>query len=791
MYRRLVVFLILVLALASFIGASCTVSLDKSSYIAGETATAQMSCSTNPEKNTPYTLNWTYQNGTSVEIDSGTTPNTVNQLFYQSYMIPSGWAEGIFLNASLSGTGLTVTQNDSANVTASGGGGANTLEIVNTTFGGGYLGLVSSIKATITDENGKKISGGLCEVSALSNDETRVLLNTIITPVNGVLDVSDILSPTRFNEGEDYSYRINCYCGSSGSSTECIDEDGNQINNSIGSAKNFFTTKIWITSNTVTDASFYNLKEEIFVCANVTNVDYASRIPLNIYYQIRCSKGTDINSDTDRIIIDFNEEFSPDTRGISSSTTQMQCMKFVIPEENYLMGSNSECYASTNVWVLDNSKEEILGYSTTSSLFNISSSELNLQGDWQWISDNTINSVINLSNYSDISGTGTGNIDVRVDFPNDAGVELHHDISSLNLIENITIYNSTGVLTEHTDYEFEILEDGYLEIEIRNVDLSSGWWNITLGFYDTELRQTLALEGIENKTGTFHLDVDCPSQGLIGSNLNCSITAQIEDPSLIQKEVDFTCYAYDGTFRYSELNFNQMVTKTPITFYREFLVPPSFENGQSYVLQCHADYYNLGSRRDSFYDTFVAVSSFGSSNTGSSSGGTSEGGLITGDAVAGLPEDEDESGGIFKRGDGPLGLDEESFSSLIKILSVIAVLVLFFILANGSRIALGSHKKFFKIVGISLLVVLVIGVLAYGGFFLSGKTGASVGLIKDKLVRGMILTLFISALIVALSKLLNVRGEIKFGEDPHYRRLERQRKINEGNAHRWMKGTKR
>jgi len=118
-----------------------------------------------------------------------------------------------------------------------------------------------------------------------------------------------------------------------------------------------------------------------------------------------------------------------------------------------------------------------------------------------------------------------------------------------------------------------------------------------------------ALEGIENKTGTFHLDVDCPDEITIGREMNCLITAYVEDSQLVEKEVDFTCYIYDSVNekRYSELNFNKMITRSSIDIEKSFHVPEDFSSKEQYILQCHADYYNLGSRRDSFYDTFTAV----------------------------------------------------------------------------------------------------------------------------------------------------------------------------------------
>jgi hypothetical protein len=146
------------------------------------------------------------------------------------------------------------------------------------------------------------------------------------------------------------------------------------------------------------------------------------------------------------------------------------------------MGRESECYASSEVWILNNNKEEILGYSSTSETFNVSSSELNIEADWAQTSTNKLNSIINLSNYNDISGQGTGNIDIRINLANNGIIDLQTAIDTLNMIKNITIKNSTTTLTQHTNYELETLEDGNLELEIKDVSLSSGWYNITLEF---------------------------------------------------------------------------------------------------------------------------------------------------------------------------------------------------------------------------------------------------------------------------------------------------------------------
>ena len=89
--------------------------------------------------------------------------------------------------------------------------------------------------------------------------------------------------------------------------------------------------------------------------------------------------------------------------------------------------------------------------------------------------------------------------------------------------------------------------------------------------------------------------------------MECAITGFIEETQLVQKEVDFTCYISTIQGRLSSLNFNQMITRTPQTFNRKFLVPDSLAPNDAHTLQCEAGYYNLGSRVDSFFDTFVVT----------------------------------------------------------------------------------------------------------------------------------------------------------------------------------------
>ena len=89
--------------------------------------------------------------------------------------------------------------------------------------------------------------------------------------------------------------------------------------------------------------------------------------------------------------------------------------------------------------------------------------------------------------------------------------------------------------------------------------------------------------------------------------MQCLITSTVEESQTMEKEVDFTCYIDNNGVRVSELNFNQMVNRTGISLQKHFLLPPStIVDGRGYALRCEAGYYNLGSRIDTFFDTFIA-----------------------------------------------------------------------------------------------------------------------------------------------------------------------------------------
>jgi len=187
---------------------------------------------------------------------------------------------------------------------------------------------------------------------------------------------------------------------------------------------------------------------------------------------------------------------------------------------------------------------------------------------------------------------------------------------------NVTITYQNGSEIYHNISLFTQFEEIIVLIENVNTSRDDNNFTLTAYNFDYTNRTVVALETIANKTGTFQLSIDCPNQAEIGSTIKCAITARIEQSQTVEKEVDFNCFI-DGDI--STLNFNQMVTRTPITLIKEFNVPSTFEDNSPHTVICQANYFNFGSRQDTFSDTFIADAS-GGTPTGAGDG---EPGLIS------------------------------------------------------------------------------------------------------------------------------------------------------------------
>lgn len=382
--------------------------------------------------------------------------------------------------------------------------------------------------------------------------------------------------------------------------------------------------------------------------------------------------------------------------------------------------------------------------------------------------------------------------------------------------EGDATFNISTNLTDECKYSKRSIvgEDDDMYLSWRRTDSLN---NLT---YSNQ-RQAIALEGIENKTGTFHLSVDCPSWSHIGSGMECSITAQIEDTQIVQKEVDFTCYITNGSSTYSPINFNQMVTRSRITMNRNFLLPSSLIESNQYTLQCHADYYNLGSRRDSFYDTFTAVSP--TSPTGAMKEAPSAKEKVSEEVNISeeIPSLENVSiPEITGRVVEEISIIEEakkikeifigfSITDYLIGLGIILLAISIIYLATRKRKTKRKrrlkrirrkynlkfkitklHKKIFLIIIITILVLSLFAGCFYKYNKMKDKqksifeiqqqkdsdnlmchnsskyfTGEHKYFVKDRLFRGMIISFFVILMIILLFKALNIQLELKIGKD--------------------------
>jgi len=264
--------ILLVIVFSFSTSAVCTATLNKDKFSPLETATVSISCT---EQEKGYTVNWT--NGTApeqdtLEIDAGITPSNSEEVFLETFIIPSG-LNGT-LNSSVNGTDLSNIASDNASVS---GASVASLILVDVDHEGTFLGLSSSVDVgSIQDENGKKVSGGRCTTRVIDPtiEQVLVVLNEPMT--DGSADFEWVLNHDQFKEAKDYVVEIKCFCGAVGTPFHCIDEDGVDVTNSVGSVDQPFTTSSWLTFNedpfplTFSNASRFD-NETLFVGFDTIN----------------------------------------------------------------------------------------------------------------------------------------------------------------------------------------------------------------------------------------------------------------------------------------------------------------------------------------------------------------------------------------------------------------------------------------------------------------------------------------------------------------------------------------
>jgi len=202
----------------------CTVEFESTGYSQGESVSVRTSCSDSAQASQSYSLIfYNTSGGTVLQTDVGTTSATPSTNSYETYNLPSNYVStyGSELYVEINGTNL----GGSANVSI-GEFGVNDLVITNASIGGKWLGLTSSVQATVKDSSGNLISGGQCVISVWSNDETTMLERIEAILIGGEVKGNWISKYDSFSEGTDYAVKIRCMCGSDGSYNECIAENG-------------------------------------------------------------------------------------------------------------------------------------------------------------------------------------------------------------------------------------------------------------------------------------------------------------------------------------------------------------------------------------------------------------------------------------------------------------------------------------------------------------------------------------------------------------------------------------
>jgi len=345
----------------SFASAVCTVTMEKSEYIAGELAAVEMTCSSPSERNEPYDLTWYDEAWNVLEIDLGITPSTTGQLFAETYLIPNPTSITT-LHANLTGTGLEGS--DSAAVIASAGKG--TLVLTDFIPGPrGRVGETSSISFIVRDSNNNTVTNAICS-NFLSDSGTNAPITDVMNGARSYEGISSFnipLDPNVFEEGKTYISTITCSC-IDGTDRTCYNSNNTKIVFAAGNAIGIARTSTWLENvSTINDQANYDFEDKFAsVCVNISN-NNEDRLSLRINYNIRCDGSDD---DLDRVLLSQNEEL----RGISGNTTQNQCALLPLNNVKTTASRVNLCYSATDVCVLNLEGTCNKVYSTTSPNFN-------------------------------------------------------------------------------------------------------------------------------------------------------------------------------------------------------------------------------------------------------------------------------------------------------------------------------------------------------------------------------------------------------------------------------------
>ncbi len=217
----------------SLSSAVCTLILDDTNYKQGETVTAEMSCSIGNERNQAYTINWTNQSNDQIQIDTGTTPSTAGEDFFEDLVLPLDYLteHGNIINATMTGTNLEGEDNSSVIATTDSDLLIEEINVTSPNFIGKTLGISAKVK-NATDSG---VSGAICRVDIETSEGLAITRFPIISTFDGDIDAEFEITEFLFDEGTQLLADVNCFCNA-GTSFQC----SNAVVGSGGDAKKSF-----------------------------------------------------------------------------------------------------------------------------------------------------------------------------------------------------------------------------------------------------------------------------------------------------------------------------------------------------------------------------------------------------------------------------------------------------------------------------------------------------------------------------------------------------------------------
>ncbi len=528
----------------------------------------------NSEKNQAYNITFYNESAQSTVIAgctfAGTTENKKNPIdIIQGCTIPGAWGA---TNNSVVNFSLTSLVTDDTFIFNISETSSALLIISGFSFDTIFLGKQTGAKWIVSKQDtGKAVVGASC------NGDILELVNGSLVPIGGTTSgfqsltskygghtlVSFTPTVSSLDEGRSYIVEVRCDCVPENSG--CMDEDGvvlinsSQVSGLFGIGTSSISISTWLTVNTVTDQTGYEVGETAVVCANITNPENRSRQAVSIEYNLRCDSGSD--SDTNRILLGDHVEL----RGISGNTTQMQCHDFKIPDIEELEKGATTCYGATDVMVLDGLSNPLVTYNTLSSAFTITTDRIHPEIFWERISRNVYFANVSFINFD----VGIKEVHATIN------QLIHAPDSHATSIKSFTVkyMNGTTVpfttrISAHERFIRSIGSDESVRdfdiISIAIIDVNTSlddFFNVTIEFIDTDNRTSSALEGIDDKTGTFAFSIDTPTTIAFGTSIPVKLSSQVELGSLSEVEGHFICYI-DGFRTETETQWTHAVNSS-------------------------------------------------------------------------------------------------------------------------------------------------------------------------------------------------------------------------------------